>query len=45
MDDNRVEEVNLSLPLERKKGIILEGSDDEIGSNLVRLLRDEEKII
>ena len=45
MDDNRVEEVNLSLPLERKKVIILEGSDDEIGSNLVRLLRDEEKII
>jgi len=45
MDDNRIVEANLSLPLERKKGIILKGSEEEISSDLVRLLREEEKII
>lgn len=43
--NNRVVEENLSLPPERKKGIILKGSEEEICGNLVRLLREEEKII
>jgi len=43
--DNRVIEKNLCLPPERKKGIILQGTDDEISGELARLLRDEEKII
>ena len=45
LDNNRVVEVKLSLPPERKKGIILDGSESEVCSNLVRLLRDDEKII
>lgn len=45
IDKNRVIEKNLCLPPERKKGIILQGSDEEIGSQLARLLREEEKII
>ena len=45
MVDNRVIEDNLSLPPERKKGIILQGSPEEISGELVRLLREEEKII
>jgi electron transfer flavoprotein beta subunit len=43
--DNRVIEKNLCLPPERKKGIILQGSHEEISGELVRLLREEEKII
>jgi electron transfer flavoprotein beta subunit len=43
--NNKVIEENLSLPPERKKGIILKGSEEEICGNLVRLLREEEKII
>ncbi len=43
--DNRVIEENLCLPPERKKGIILQGSEEEISGELVRLLREEEKII
>jgi electron transfer flavoprotein beta subunit len=45
IENNRVLEVKLSLPPERKKGIILDGSESEVCSNLVRLLRDDEKII
>ena len=45
MGDNRVIEENLCLPPERKKGIILQGTDEEIGGELARLLREEEKII
>ena len=44
-ENNRVVEVNLSLPPERKKGIILEGTDKEISGELVRVLREDEKII
>ncbi len=44
-ESNRVIEENLSLPPQRKKGILLEGVDEEICGNLVRLLREEEKII
>ena len=43
--DNKILQENLCLPPERKKGIILEGSEEEISSNLVRMLRNEEKII
>ena len=43
--DNRVVEENLCLPPERKKGIILQGTDEEISGELARLLREEEKII
>ena len=42
---NRILEVNLSLPPTRKKGIILNGCDDDIGVQLARILREEEKII
>ena len=44
-ENKLVVEVNLSLPPERKKGIILEGSDEEISRELVRVLREEEKIV
>tara|TARA_B100000686_G_scaffold80695_1_gene87047 strand:+ start:3341 stop:4132 length:792 start_codon:yes stop_codon:yes gene_type:complete len=40
-----LEEVKLSLPPERKKGIILEGSDQERAKQLVKIIREEEKII
>lgn len=45
IEDNKIIQENLCLPPERKKGIILEGSEEEISGNLVRLLREEEKII
>jgi electron transfer flavoprotein beta subunit len=45
MGDNLVIEKNLSLPPERKDGIILQGTEDEISGELVRLLREEQKII
>jgi len=44
-ENNKMIQQNLCLPPERKKGIILEGSEEEICGNLVRLLREEEKII
>tara|TARA_B100000686_G_scaffold352620_1_gene455268 strand:+ start:367 stop:1158 length:792 start_codon:yes stop_codon:yes gene_type:complete len=40
-----LQEVKLSLPPERKKGIILEGSDEERAKQLVTIIREEEKII
>ena len=43
--DKRVIEKNLCLPPERKKGIILQGTDEEICQELTRLLREEGKII
>jgi electron transfer flavoprotein beta subunit len=45
LGDNRVIEENLWLPPERKEGIILQGTNDEISVELVRLLREEQKII
>jgi electron transfer flavoprotein alpha/beta subunit len=45
IEDNKIIQENLCLPPERKRGIILEGSEEEISGNLVRLLREEEKII
>jgi electron transfer flavoprotein beta subunit len=44
LENNRVVEVKLSLPPERKKGIILEGDENNVSVSLVQLLR-EEKII
>ena len=44
-EGNKLIQENLCLPPERKKGIILEGSEEEICGHLVRLLREEEKII
>jgi electron transfer flavoprotein beta subunit len=42
---NRVRETALDLPPTRKKGIILEGTSGEICSQLVKVLRDEAKVI
>tara|TARA_Y100001960_G_C14749577_1_gene867665 strand:+ start:720 stop:1511 length:792 start_codon:yes stop_codon:yes gene_type:complete len=42
---NKLRTIKLSLPPERKKGIILEGSDEEIAKQLVTIIREEEKII
>ena len=44
-NNNMVLQEKLSLPPKRQKGIILQGSEEEACDNLVRLLRDEEKII
>lgn len=42
---NRVREIDLNLPPERKKGRILEGSPKEAVATLAQLLRDEERVI
>ncbi len=42
-ESNLLHEANLSLPPERKKGIILEGEDT--AKQLVTIIREEEKII
>ena len=42
---NKLQTIKLSLPPERKKGIILNGSDEEIAKQLVTIIREEEKII
>ena len=41
--NNLLHPVNLSLPPDRKKGIILEGED--IAKQLATIIREEEKII
>jgi len=41
----KLQTIKLSLPPERKKGIILDGSDEEIAKRLVTIIREEEKII
>ena len=43
--NNKLQTIKLSLPPERKKGIILKGSDEEIAKQLVTIIREEEKII
>ncbi len=43
--NNKLQEVKLSLPPERKKGIILEGTDEEMAKQLATIIREEEKII
>ena len=40
-----LQEVKLSLPPERKKGIILEGADEDKAKQLAKIIREEEKII
>ena len=40
-----LQEVKLSLPPERKKGIILEGTDEDKAKQLAKIIREEEKII
>ena len=42
---SKLETLKLSLPLERKKGIILKGFDVEIAKQLVKIIREERKII
>ena len=42
---NKLRMIKLSLPPERKKGIILTGSDEKIVKQLVKIIREEEKII
>ncbi|OGW21641.1 MAG: electron transfer flavoprotein subunit beta [Nitrospinae bacterium RIFCSPLOWO2_12_FULL_47_7] len=42
---NRVRQVDLALPPLRKKGRILAGSSEETARELVRILREEEKVI
>ena len=42
---NKLQTLKLSLPPERKKGIILKGSHEEIAKQLVTIIREEEKII
>ncbi len=42
---NRVKQVDLSLPPARKKGRILAGSPEESSVELVRILREEEKVV
>ena len=43
--NNKLQEIKLSLPPERKKGTILEGADEDITKNLVSMIREEEKIV
>ncbi len=42
---NKTEQIELSLPPSRKKGVILEGSVAEISSELASTLRNEVKVI
>ena len=42
---NKLQTLKLSLPPERKKGIILDGSNEETAKQLVTIIREEEKII
>ncbi|MEK9627823.1 MAG: electron transfer flavoprotein subunit beta/FixA family protein [Nitrospinota bacterium] len=44
-ENNKLQEIKLSLPPERKKGIILEGTDEEMAKQLATIIREEEKII
>jgi len=42
--NNKLQEIKLSLPPERKKGTILKGADEDIAKQLVAIIR-EEKIV
>ena len=44
-DNNKLQEMKLSLPPERKNGTILEGADEDITKQLVAIIREEEKIV
>ena len=43
--NNKLQEIKLSLPPERKKGKILEGADEDTTKQLVAIIREEEKIV
>ena len=43
--NNKLQEMKLSLPPERKKGTILKGADEDITKQLVAIIREEEKIV
>ena len=43
--NNKLQEIKLFLPPERKKGTILEGADEDITKQLVAIIREEEKIV
>jgi len=43
--NNKLQEIKLSLPPERRKGTILEGADEDITKQLVAIIREEEKIV
>ena len=43
--NNKLQKIKLSSPPERKKGTILEGTDEEITKKLVAIIREEEKIV
>ena len=43
--NNKLQEIKLSLPPERKKGTILKGADEDITKKLVAIIREEEKIV
>ena len=43
--NNKLQEIKLSLPPERKKGTILKGADEDITKKLVAIIRVEEKIV
>ena len=45
VDNNKLQEIKLSLPPERKKGKILEGADEDTTKQLVAIIREEEKIV
>ena len=42
---NRIQEVEFSLPPVKDKGVILEGSSEEAVAQLVKILRDDVKVI
>ena len=42
---SKVRQIDLSLPPKRKKGIILKGSVKESASQLVKILREDVKVI
>ena len=43
--NNKLQEIKISLPPERKKGKILEGADEDTTKQLVAIIREEEKIV
>jgi len=42
---NRIKEIDLSLPPKREKGVMLEGSPQEAVSALVKILREDIKVV
>lgn len=42
---NRITQVDLAKPPARKKGVMLEGSAEEISAQLIQILRDEIKVV